>query len=90
LGGRVASLAPSRLPDAAGDRMSMKRKLAIIAMCLPLALGAMAGGPMPPEEIEKLLHASHQQEIAYVLENRKKEGETDEEDDLSCGPVAKQ
>jgi len=61
--------------------VSIKRKLSMIAMCLPLALGAMAGGPMPPEEIEKLLHASHQQEIAYVLENREKEDE-DEEDGL--------
>jgi hypothetical protein len=58
--------------------MTIKRKLAMIALCLPLALGAMVGGPMPPEEIEKLLHASHQQEIACVLENREK----DEEEEL--------
>jgi hypothetical protein len=55
--------------------VSIKRKLFMIAVCLPLAFGMMAGGPMPPEEIEKLLHASHQQEIACVLENRKKEDE---------------
>jgi hypothetical protein len=65
-------------PSGLEIRVSIKRKLAMIVLCLPLTLSAMFGGPMPPEEIEKLLHASHQQEIACVLENRKK-GDVNEE-----------
>jgi hypothetical protein len=55
--------------------MSIKRKLFMTALCLPLALGAMVGGPMPPREIGKLLHAAHQQEIALMLEDEPGEEE---------------
>jgi hypothetical protein len=62
--------------------MPIKRKLAMALLCLPLALGAMFGGPMPPEEIEKLLHASHLQEIAYVLEGEQRENGLEPDTDL--------
>jgi hypothetical protein len=55
--------------------MLINRKLRTIMLCLPLLLGSLAGAPMTPEEIENLLHATHQQKIAYVLEDEEEDGE---------------
>jgi hypothetical protein len=55
------------------NHVFINRKLRTVLVCLPLLLGSLAGAPMTPEQIENLLHATHQQKIAYVLEEE--EGE---------------
>jgi hypothetical protein len=61
---------------AAGENhVFINRKLRTIMLCLPLLLGSLAGAPMAPEEIENLLHATHQQKIAFVLEDEEEEGD---------------
>jgi hypothetical protein len=56
--------------------MPINRKLKTILICLPLLLGTLAGAPMAPEEIENLLHATHQHKIAYVLEDEEEDGDS--------------
>ena len=57
--------------------MFINRKMRTIPLCLPLLLGSLLGAPMSPEEIETLLHATHQQKIAYVLEDEEENGENE-------------
>jgi hypothetical protein len=47
--------------------MSIKRRLRMLALCLPLLLGAGIGMPMRPEEIEELMHRANEQKIAYTI-----------------------
>jgi hypothetical protein len=47
--------------------MSIKRRLRMLALCLPLLLGAGIGMPMRPEEIEELMHSANQQTITYTI-----------------------
>lgn len=47
--------------------MSIKRRLRMALLCLPLLLGAGIGMPMRPMEIEELIHSANQQTIAYTL-----------------------
>lgn len=43
--------------------MSIKRRLRMLVLCLPLLMGAGFGMPMRPEEIEELMHSANQQAI---------------------------
>ena len=47
--------------------MSIKHRLRTLMLCLPLLLGAFAGMPMRPEEIEELLYSANQQKIVHVI-----------------------
>ena len=47
--------------------MSIKRRLRMLLLCLPLLLGAGMGMAMRPEEIEDLIHSTNQQTISYTL-----------------------
>lgn len=47
--------------------MSIKQRLRMLALCLPLLLGAGIGMPMGPEEIEELMHSANQQTITYTI-----------------------
>jgi hypothetical protein len=58
------------------DVVSIKRRLRMLLLCLPLLLGAGIGMPMRPEEIEELMHSANQQTIAYTIPG---EGETADE-----------
>jgi len=44
--------------------VSIKRRLRMALLCLPLLLGAGIGMPMRPMEIEELIHSANQQTIA--------------------------
>lgn len=46
--------------------VSIKRRLRMLFLCLPLLLGAFAGMPMRPEEIEELMHSTNRQTITYT------------------------
>jgi hypothetical protein len=47
--------------------MSVIYRLRTLLLCLPLLLGAFAGMPMRPEEIEDLLPSANQQKIVHVI-----------------------
>ncbi len=49
------------------DVVSIKRRLRMLLLCLPLLLGAGIGMPMRPEEIEELMHSANQQTITYTI-----------------------
>ena len=58
------------------DVVSIKRRLRMLLLCLPLLLGAGMGMQMRPEEIEELMHSANQQTITYTIPG---EGETGDE-----------
>jgi hypothetical protein len=58
------------------DVVSIKRRLRMLLLCLPLLLGAGMGMPMRPEEIEELMHSTNKQTITYTIPG---EGETADE-----------
>ncbi|HTS38129.1 MAG TPA: hypothetical protein VMH04_20810 [Candidatus Solibacter sp.] len=47
--------------------MSIKRRFRMLFLCLPLLLGAFAGMPMRPEEIEDLIHSTNRQTITHTI-----------------------
>ena len=47
--------------------MSIKGKLRMIFMYLPLLAGALSGVPMRPEDIEQLMDATNREEIVQVM-----------------------
>lgn len=47
--------------------MSIRQRLRAALLCIPLILGAFAGVPMRPEEIEELMHSLNQQKITVVV-----------------------
>lgn len=47
--------------------MSIRQRLRTSLLCIPLILGAFAGVPMRPEEIEELMHSLNQQKITVVV-----------------------
>jgi len=47
--------------------VSIKGKLRMIFLYLPLLAGALSGVPMRPEDMEKLMAAMNQQKIVYVI-----------------------
>jgi hypothetical protein len=47
--------------------VSIKRRLRMLVLCLPLLMGAGFGMPMRPEEIEELMHSANQQTITYTI-----------------------
>jgi len=55
--------------------MSIKSRLRTLLLCLPLLLGAFAGMPMRPEEIEELMHSMNEQKISYVVQAEGKNGD---------------
>ena len=48
-------------------RVSIKRRLRMLALCLPLLMGAAFGMPMRPEEIEELMRSTNQQKITCTI-----------------------
>ncbi len=55
--------------------MSIGHRLRTALLWIPLILGAFAGAPMRPEEIEELMHSLNQQKITLVVP-----GESENED----------
>jgi hypothetical protein len=56
--------------------VSIKRKLRMLCLCLPLLAGALSGVPMLPEDMERLLEAARQAQIEHVIPD---EGESEDE-----------
>ena len=48
--------------------MSIKTRMRTLLLCLPLLLGAFAGMPMRPEEVEELMQSMNEQKISYVVQ----------------------
>ena len=63
--------------------MSLKGKLRMLLLYLPLLAGALSGVPMRPEDMEKLNDALHQEKIEYVMP------EDEPEDDLVRAQIRK-
>jgi hypothetical protein len=55
--------------------VSIKRRLRTLLLCLPLLLGAFAGMPMRPEEIEELMHSANQQKIVVTINDDSENGD---------------
>lgn len=55
---------------------SIKGKLRMLCLCLPLLAGALSGVPMRPEDMEKLNDALHRDTIVYVMPDEEPEDET--------------
>ena len=49
--------------------MSLKQRLRMLLLCIPLLFGALGGMPMRPEEIEDLMHTMNQQKIVVTVED---------------------
>ena len=47
--------------------MSIKGKLRLILLYLPLLAGALSGVPMRPEDMEQLMDATNREEIVHVI-----------------------
>ena len=47
--------------------MSLRKTLAKLLVFAVLQFGALAGVPMPPEEIEKLMNVMHRTKIEFVV-----------------------
>jgi len=47
--------------------MSLRRTLAKLLVIAILQFGALAGVPMSPEEIEKLMNVMHRVKVEYVM-----------------------
>jgi hypothetical protein len=55
--------------------VSIKRRLRTLLLCLPLLLGAFAGMPMRPEEIEELMHSANQQKTVVTIRDDSENGD---------------
>ena len=49
------------------ELVSIKHKLRMIFLYLPLLAGALSGVPMRPEDMEKLMSSMNQEQIVYVI-----------------------
>ena len=56
-------------------QVSIKHRLRTLLLCLPLLMGAFAGMPMRPEEIEELMHNMNQQKIAVTIHDESENGD---------------
>jgi len=55
--------------------VSIKRRLRMLLLCLPLLLGAGMGMQMRPEEIEELMHSMNQQKIVVTVQDESENGD---------------
>ena len=55
--------------------MDRRRRLRKILLCLALEVGALAGVPMRPEEIEKLMQDLARPKLAHVLRHENEKGD---------------
>ena len=47
--------------------MSIKRKLRMLLLYLPLLAGSMSGVPMRPEDMDQIMESLNQERIEYVI-----------------------
>jgi hypothetical protein len=57
------------------DTVLIKRRLKTLLLCLPLLMGAFAGMPMRPEEIEELMRSCNQQKITMTIRDESEDGD---------------
>jgi hypothetical protein len=55
--------------------LSVKHRLRMLLLCLPLLIGSVMGAPMRPEQIEELMQSMHQQKIGYSISAEKENGD---------------
>jgi hypothetical protein len=47
--------------------MSLKRRLRVAFVCAVLQVGALAGVPMRPEQVQALMHMMNEPKLAHAL-----------------------
>ena len=72
----ASDLRPCSVTTAGGAMWSIKGKLRMLCLCLPLLAGALSGVPMRAEDMEKLNDALHRDTIVYVMPDEEPEDET--------------
>jgi hypothetical protein len=55
--------------------VSIQHRLRALWLCLPLLMGAFAGMPMRPEEIEELMHTMNQQKVEVIIRDESENGD---------------
>ena len=55
--------------------MSLRKRLRTILLCVALEVGVMAGVPMRPEEIRRLMNQLNQPKLAHVLPSDEDSGD---------------
>ena len=62
-------------PEPGRNLVSIKHLLRTLVICLPLALGSLAGVAMKPEEIEELMHSLNQPKITVTIPDESENGD---------------
>jgi hypothetical protein len=62
-------------PEPWRNLVSIKHLLRTLIICLPLALGSLAGVAMKPEEIEELMRSLNQQKITVTIPGESENGD---------------
>jgi hypothetical protein len=57
------------------NRVSIKKLLRTLAICLPLIVGILGAVPMKPEEIEDLMHNLNQPKITITIPGESENGD---------------
>ena len=55
--------------------MSIKHKLRMLLLYLPLLAGSLCGVPMRPEDMDQLMEAMNQERIEYVIPDDSENGD---------------
>ena len=55
--------------------MSIKHKLRMLLLYLPLLAGSLSGVPMRPEDMDQLMEAMNQERIEYVIPDDSENGD---------------
>jgi len=55
--------------------VSIKRKLRMLLLYLPLLAGSMSGVPMRPEDMDQILGTMNQERIEYVIPDDSENGD---------------
>ncbi|HYT76340.1 MAG TPA: hypothetical protein VEL79_16410 [Vicinamibacterales bacterium] len=55
--------------------MSLTKRLRTVLACTLLEIGALAGVPMRPDEIQELMHQMNQPTLAHVLPSEEDAGD---------------
>ena len=63
----LAAICACRCGHRRENRVSIKRVLRTLMVCLPLMVGSLGGVPMKPEEIEELMHNLNQPKITITI-----------------------
>lgn len=55
--------------------MSIKHKLRMLLLYLPLLAGSLSGVPMRPEDVEELMRSMNQEQVVHVIPDDSSNGD---------------